>query len=323
MRPGASSRLLAEVRDLAGRAVPSSSVSWASTDSGVARVDSASGWVYAVRPGRALVVAASGEWRDSAPIVVRRPAVEPPVPASVSISPFGSLRVGDTITLTAAVLDGSGAPLTGAEIAWSSSEPELAAIDPLNGRVQANAPGTATIIATSGSKAARSEMTILPADLSADTLAIQGYESEPPPEKPKQTVAEPAVTLPENRDAERQRLDAGILTGVQQCYDALRSKNVARVAELYQPTKKSDVHQLNKLTRILRTDEWGAVVGQRVDGTQQLGTAAAAMEFSFQLVWKDAFGGRLTSHPVFRAEFARNGKEWEISSCRMVGSPKL
>jgi hypothetical protein len=47
------------------------------------------------------------------------------------------------------------------------------------------------------------------------------------------------------------------------------------------------------------------------------------MEFSFQLVWKDAFGGRLTSRPVFRAEFARNGKEWEISSCRMVGSPKL
>ena len=47
------------------------------------------------------------------------------------------------------------------------------------------------------------------------------------------------------------------------------------------------------------------------------------MEFSFQLVWKDAFGGRLTSHPVFRAEFARSGNEWEISNCRMVGSPKL
>jgi serine/threonine-protein kinase len=323
MRPGASTRLLAEVQDLAGRAVPSSSVSWASTDSGVVRVDSASGWVYAVHPGRALVVAASGEWRDSAAIVVRRPTVGPPAPASVSISPVGALRIGDTITLTAAVLDGSGAPLAGAEVAWSSSDPELAAIDPLNGRVRAYAPGAATIIATSGSKAARSQVTILPVDLTADTIAIQGYESEPPPEKPKQTVAEPAVTLPENRDAERQQLDAGILTGVQQCYDALRTKNVARVAELYQPTKKSDVHQLNKLTRILRTEEWGAVVGQRVDGTRQLGTAAAAMEFSFQLVWKDAFGGRLTSRPVFRAEFARNGKEWEISSCRMVGSPKL
>jgi serine/threonine protein kinase len=323
MRPGASTRLLAEVRDLAGRAVPSPAVSWASTDSGVVRVDSASGWVHAVHPGRALVVAASGEWRDSAAIVVRRPTVEPPAPASVSISPFGSLRVGDTITLTATVLDGSGAPLVGAEVAWSSSEPGLAAIDSLKGQVRAYAPGTATIIATSGSKAARSQVTVLPTDMSPDTLAIQGYESEPPPEEPKKTVAEPAVTLPVNRDAERKRLDAGILRGVQQCYDALRSKNVARVSELYQPTKKSDVHQLNKLTRILRTEEWRAVVGERIDGTRQLGTKAAAMEFSFQLVWKDAFGGRLTSRPVFRAEFAKNGNEWEISSCRIVGSPKL
>jgi hypothetical protein len=26
---------------------------------------------------------------------------------------------------------------------------------------------------------------------------------------------------------------------------------------------------------------------------------------------------------VFRAEFAKNGNEWEISSCRIVGSAKL
>jgi hypothetical protein len=323
MRPGASTRLLAEVRDLAGQAVPSSSVSWASTDSGVARVDSATGWVHAVRPGRALVVASSGEWRDSAAIVVRRPTVEPPAPASVSISPFRSLRVGDTITLTAAVRDGSGVPLAGAEVRWSSSEPGLAAIDSVKGQVRAYAPGTATIIATSGSKAARTQVTVLPAEVSTDTLAIQGYESEPPPEEPKETLAKPATTLPANRDAERKRLDAGMLRGVQQCYDALRSKNVARVSELYQPTKTPDVRQLNKLTRILRTEEWRAVVGERVDGTRQLGTKAAAMEFSFQLVWKDAFGGRLTSRLVFRAEFAKNGNDWEISSCRMVGSPKL
>jgi hypothetical protein len=175
----------------------------------------------------------------------------------------------------------------------------------------------------SGSKAARSQVTVLPADLSADTIAVQGYEPEPPPVEPEVTAAEPAVTVPEKPDAERERRDASIVTGVQQCYDALRSKNVARVAELYRPTKKSDEQKLNKLTRILRTEEWGAVVGERVDGTRQLGSERAAMEFSFQLGWKDAFGGRLTSRPVFRAEFAKNGNEWEISSCRIVGSAKL
>jgi hypothetical protein len=164
---------------------------------------------------------------------------------------------------------------------------------------------------------------VLPADVSADTLAVQAYESDPwPPVEPEETAVEPADTSPGDPDAARQRLAAGILTGVQQCYDALRSKDVARVAELYRPTKKSDKEKLNKLTRILRTEEWSAVVGERVDGTRQLGTEAAA-EFSFQLVWKDAFGGRLTSRPVFRAEFAKNGDEWEMSSCRIVGSPKL
>jgi hypothetical protein len=110
---------------------------------------------------------------------------------------------------------------------------------------------------------------------------------------------------------------------VQQCYEAIRSKDVARVTELYRPMKKSDEQKLNKLTRVLRTEEWGAVVGKRVDGARELGPQAAAMEFSFGLVWKDAFGGRLNSQPVFRAEFAKQGNEWEISSCRMVGSPKL
>jgi hypothetical protein len=111
--------------------------------------------------------------------------------------------------------------------------------------------------------------------------------------------------------------------GVLQCYDALRSKDVARVTQLYRPTKKSDEDKLNKLARILETEEWAAVVGERVDGARQLGSRDAAVTFSFQLVWKDAFGGRLTSRPVFRAEFAKIGYEWEMSSCRITGSPKL
>jgi hypothetical protein len=312
--PGASMRLVAEVRDLAGRTVPGSAVSWSSTAPGVARIDSASGSLIAVRPGRTRVIAASGELRDSAVIVVRRPTEEPRVAASVSISPHGSLQVGDTLTLVAAALDGTGAPLAGAEVFWSSTEPQVAAVEARTGRVRGYAPGTATIVATSGPQVARSPLTVLPAEVAVDTLSVQAYESEAwAPAQPEETADEATVASP---------ADAGISTGVQQCYDALRSKNVARVAELYRPAKKSDRDKLNKLTRILRTEEWSAVVGERVDGTRELGPEAAA-EFSFQLVWKDAFGGRLTSRPVFRAEFAKNGNAWEMSSCRIVGSPKL
>jgi hypothetical protein len=263
---GASTRLLAEIRDLGGQTVPGSRVDWSSTDPGIVRVDSASGRVRAVRPGRALVVAASGSLRDSLAIVVR-PATAAPPAATGPITPGDSLRAGDTTPAGAAA--------------------------------------------------------VLPSDSSADTLAVQGYESERVAETPKATQAKPAVPPPATPDRGRQRLDAGVLTGVQQCYEALRSKNVARVAELYRPVSKADEDKLNKLTRILRTEEWDAVVGKRVDGPRQLGPAAAAMEFSFPLVWKDAFGGRLASRPSFRAEFAKKGNEWEMSSCRVVGSPKL
>jgi hypothetical protein len=112
-------------------------------------------------------------------------------------------------------------------------------------------------------------------------------------------------------------------TGVQQCYDALRSKDVTRVAEFYRPATKSDAEKLNKLTRIFRTREWAAVVGDRVDGPRELGTETAATEFSFRLAWRDAFGGRLTSQPVFRVELVKKGSQWEVSSCRIKGTPKL
>jgi hypothetical protein len=92
---------------------------------------------------------------------------------------------------------------------------------------------------------------------------------------------------------------------------------------MYRPATRSDKEDLKRLTRILRTDEWEAVVGPRLDGVRQIGTDRAAAEFSFHLAWRDAFGGRLSSDPVFRVELARNGNRWETSSCRIVGSPKL
>jgi serine/threonine protein kinase len=327
LRPGASTRLLAEVRDQSGRVLPGSTATWLSRDSAVARIDPKSGWLQAMGPGHAWVVAASGERRDSARIVVRPPRAEPAV-ASVSITPHDSLSVGDTVTLAAAVLDEHGATLPEPRIAWTSSEPRVVAIDPLTGQAQGIAPGTATVTASSGSKLASSQLRVVATEPALDTLTVQAYGSEPEPElgpseEPQGTVVDPAVTFRESRSAERARLEAALRTGLQHCYDALRSKDVARVAQLYRPTSKSDQDKLNKLTSILENEEWSAVIGERVDGARQLGATNAAAEFSFQMVWKDAFGGRLTSRPAFRAEFTRNGDAWELSSCRIIGSPKL
>jgi hypothetical protein len=121
----------------------------------------------------------------------------------------------------------------------------------------------------------------------------------------------------------RRELESRIREGVGRCYDAVRSKNVDRLASLYHPETVADEEKLKRLSRILRTVPWQAAVGKRVDGAREMSARTAAAEFSFRLTWRDAFGGRLFSQPIFRAEFALDGDTWAMSSCRIVGSPKL
>ncbi len=111
--------------------------------------------------------------------------------------------------------------------------------------------------------------------------------------------------------------------GVDDCYGAVRSKDLERLAASYRPRTYADEDKLRRLTRILRTEPWKAVIGKRVDGAREITGTSAAAEFSFRLVWRDALGGRLSSQPIFRAEFARGPDGWVMSSCRIVGSPKL
>jgi eukaryotic-like serine/threonine-protein kinase len=287
LAPGASRQMVAEVRDNTGQTMSGSQVSWFSMDRGVARVDSATGWVRAVGPGRATVVATSGKWRDSAAIIVRSPLPKPTGPAAMSSVPASSLQAGGTLTQSGSAHDGNRAPLPAAESMSTSNDSGV----------------------------------VLPREDPAQPLAGQGYEPEFEPADQE----EPAVhtTVPLFNNAERGRREAWLLTAVEQCYEAVRSRDVARLEELYRPESPSDQDKLSRLKRILRTDEWAAVVGERINGERHLAGDSPSMEFSFQLVWKDAFGGRLTSRPVFRTVIARGGSNWEASSCRIVGSPKL
>jgi hypothetical protein len=147
-------------------------------------------------------------------------------------------------------------------------------------------------------------------------IANQVTVAAAPPPRPGPSPADVAAL-------ERRRLEAQLRKGADDCYSALRSRNVARVTEMYRPASKSDQEKLRKLSRILRTREWSAVIGKRMDGSREIGSESAAREFSFRLTWKDAFGGHLSSNPVFRAEFARSAGRWQMSSCRIVGAPKL
>ncbi len=92
--------------------------------------------------------ALSGCGKDAVPT---RPPEPDPVPSRMVISPpSGSLTAsGQTLQLTATLFDANGSPLTGFEIAWSSSNTAVATVD-RNGLVTAHSSGTTQIIAAWG-----------------------------------------------------------------------------------------------------------------------------------------------------------------------------
>jgi len=204
--------------------------------------------------------------------------------------------------------------LSDRSISWASSDDEVAGIDPASGAVDARAPGSVNITATAEGKSGEVTLTVLPQPRTGRPEQL-GDSAAPAP-----AAGGPS---PDNLAAERERIVTQMKAGVEQCYGALQQKDVGQLAQLYQPANKSDQEKLKKLSRILRTGEWAAEVNDRQDGAQKIDGATAAMDFTIRLTWKDSFGGRLTSKPVFRAEFAKNGDSWNMSSCRIIGSPKL
>jgi hypothetical protein len=83
-----------------------------------------------------------------------------PVPvSSITLQPAPLLLVaGTTGQLTAILRDAGGTVLTGREVSWSTSAPNVASVD--QGSVMAMAPGVATVSATSEGITAQAEVTV-------------------------------------------------------------------------------------------------------------------------------------------------------------------
>ncbi len=293
-------------QDESGKPIPGVRATWSSSDPSIASVEQSSGLIRARAPGGTLIIARSGG--ESA---ISSVSVAPAPVASVDVSGARPLKVGDTLDLRAAPQDQRGAELSGHAAVWASSNPDVASVDS-SGVVVALAAGTADISASVDGKAGKVRVTVLPQPRTsrADLAAEEARRSSP-----TTPASDPA--------AERLRLTDEMRRGVDQCYNAVAQKDVSELEELYHPESKTDQDNLKKLSRILRTSEWSAQVGEREDGAQRIGSATASMEFALRLSWKDAFGGRLTSHPVFRVEFVKDGTSLDLSSCRIIGTPDL
>lgn len=126
---------------LAGR-----SSAWSSSAPAVASVDG-SGRATALAAGTAVVSAVVEGVEGTAVFTVTDTAT---VVGAVRVTPDTlDLSIGESRTLTAAVVDGSGVALPNMAVAWSSSAPGVATVGG-DGRVRAMAAGAAAIRATAG-----------------------------------------------------------------------------------------------------------------------------------------------------------------------------
>ena len=143
---GETQSVTATAKDAAGAVLEGRTITWSSSDANVADVD-ASGKVTAKVPGTALIRASSEGKIGSATLTVRATPV-----ASVTLNTHRlDLAWGTRAQLVATARDANGAPLSGREILWSSSNPSIAAITTL-GEVIARGGGTAIITAMAGDK---------------------------------------------------------------------------------------------------------------------------------------------------------------------------
>ena len=160
---GASRSFDAVATDANGNTLPGRPITWASADKAIASV-STSGLVTGVGAGNTSITATAEGKTGTAQVVVTATTPPPPIPvASVAVNPqTASLNIGGSVTLSATARDANGAALSGRTITWSTSASAIATVSN-TGVVNAIAPGSATITATSEGKSGSATITVLPA----------------------------------------------------------------------------------------------------------------------------------------------------------------
>ena len=124
-------------------------VTWTTSDASVATVNN--GVVTAVKIGTATITAKAGDKSATCAISV----VPTPVTSVTLDKPSASLKVGETVTLTATVKPDDATDKT---VTWTTSDASVATVN--NGVVTAVKIGTATITAKAGEKEATCAITV-------------------------------------------------------------------------------------------------------------------------------------------------------------------
>lgn len=153
------------LRDERNAVLTGRTVTYASSSPAVATVDAA-GLVTGVASGTTIIsVTAEGK---SATAELR--VTVPPVNTVTVSLAQSTVFQGATTAAAVALRDDLGATLTGREIAWSSSNPQVATVS--NGTIVAVSVGTTTITATSEGRSGSAVLTVVPVPVATVQLAL-------------------------------------------------------------------------------------------------------------------------------------------------------
>lgn len=165
MQVGQTQQLVAAAKDGNGNVITGKTVVWASDNLSVATVSGGS--VLARATGTATITATVDGISGRSAVTVTAVAVQ-----SVSVSPSTlSLVVGQSGSLSATVVDASGATVSNPSVVWTSRDVSVATVNPSTGAVTAVAAGSTTIDATSGGKKGSATVTVSPVPVGSITIS--------------------------------------------------------------------------------------------------------------------------------------------------------
>ncbi len=152
---GQTIQLNASVMDQNGTAISGAAVTWTSSAAGVATASN-QGLVTAVKNGSAVITARSGSTSATVNVTVSQTA------SRILIEPASAtpMSIGETVQLTATVLDRNGHTVAGVSVTWTSSDIEVATVTD-SGLVTTVRNGSVKITASYGAISASSQITVM------------------------------------------------------------------------------------------------------------------------------------------------------------------
>ncbi len=170
---GATQQFTAAVLDAAGNAITGRLIVWSSSDTTVATGGGCGGLATSVRVGTATITGSVGTISGTATLTVAAPGV-----ASVTVSPpTSTLYKTQTVALSANVKDTQGNAVSGATLAWTSSDNNVATVD-ATGLVTAQGPGSAIISAATGGVTGTAAVSVSAASLMFTTQPGNGSNGQ-------------------------------------------------------------------------------------------------------------------------------------------------